>query len=88
MPAKELKKYVQQERSKIIESNCKAIKELIEASGGIKALAEYLNVPETTVSSWSIRGRISKAGAYMVAEHGILGKYYKAEDLRLDLANK
>tara|TARA_R110000782_G_scaffold61682_2_gene127054 strand:+ start:311 stop:598 length:288 start_codon:yes stop_codon:yes gene_type:complete len=88
MTRAKLKVHVQKDRSLIVTHNKKAIEELLDAVGGVPTLANFLNLGYTTVNSWKERGRISKAGAKLVANHPLMGKYYKEEDLRLDLECK
>ena len=83
-----LKNQLEKERSRIVEHNKKAIDGLLDTVGGVVELAAILNVGYTTVKSWKDRGRISKDGAKQVSEHLMLGPYYSAEELRLDLVGK
>ncbi len=62
-----------------------AMDNLIATAGSISHLATMLGISGHTVQSWSHRGRISKSGADLVAEHDILGQSFTANDLRPEL---
>ena len=61
------------------------LERLIEDAGSPTHLAKMLNIHPMRLRGWIDRGRVSKAGARLVAEHPSLGEHYKAEDLRPDL---
>lgn len=88
MSTKQLRKYLEKERLGIVEHNTKAIADLLDTVGGVSELAVMLNIGYHTVKSWKDRGRISKAGAKLVAENDRLGEYYISSDLRKDLLDK
>lgn len=64
----------------------KRLKELIKSAGNSNHLATMINVPTGTVKAWERRERISKEGAKLVENHPSLGKKFKADYLRPDLA--
>lgn len=62
--------------------------ELIATAGNNQHLAYMLNISIHTINGWIERGRISKAGAKLVEEHGKLGEKFTALELRPDLQIK
>lgn len=62
-----------------------ALDELVAAAGSDVHLGRMLGLSTMTVRGWVVRGRVSKRGAVLVAQHPIFSKQFKAEDLRPDL---
>ncbi len=64
------------------------LNELLVVVGSTRHLAAMLGVSTQNTNGWMHRGRISKTGARLVGNHPRLGKHFKAEYLRPDLALK
>ena len=66
--------------------NARALALLIQAAGdSVPDLARMLGVSYQTVNDWVKRKQISRKGALLVENHSVLGQYFIAKDLRVDL---
>ena len=63
-----------------------ALKQLITLAGSQKQLAKLLGVDAHSIHDWLKVGQISKKGALLVEASITLGKFFKAQHLRPDVA--
>ena len=65
--------------------HAKRTDELFEDAGSYRHLARMLDIPISTTNGWMNRGRVSKKGAKLVAEHPRFKSKFTANYLRPDL---
>lgn len=74
-------------KSELMQVQKQRLNELIEYCGNASHIARMIDLSPQAIAAWIRRGKVSKKGAIMIAEHETLGEKFDAEYLRPDLNN-